>query len=118
MVTKAPPTECKVKEVRLLTPHICSLSFETPSPFAFQAGQYVNVVIPDVGGRVFTKNYSLATPPEKRPMELCFELVGAGPAYLSKLCPGDTFEARGPFGKFVYEGNPNRHFCYVATGSG
>lgn len=117
---KGSPIGCKVKEVRLLTSHICELSFETEGNFDFQAGQYVNVLIPNggKGNRAFARNYCLATPPEKRPMELCFELVGSGTSYLSKLRSGDTFKIRGPFGKFAFEGKANRHFCYLATGSG
>src|SRR3990167_4426514 len=102
---KTPAFECKVNEVRLLTSSICSLSFDSNKPLEFQAGQYINVELPNPTSHdaMFSRNYSLATPPHKRPIELCFELVGFGSNYLSKLAPNDTFMARGPLGKFVCE---------------
>ncbi|MBI3336111.1 FAD-dependent oxidoreductase [Candidatus Peregrinibacteria bacterium] len=119
MKVKTSPIICKVEEVRFLTPHICSLSFQTEKPFEFQGGQYINILIPDGSvEKAFSRNYSIATPPEKRPLELCFELVGTGTSYLNRLKPGDTFKIRGPYGEFVFDSNPNRHFCYVGTGSG
>lgn len=117
---KSSPLTFQVREVRLLTPHTCSLSFEAEEPFSFQAGQYINVRIPN-GGKShneLSRNYSIVTPPEKRPLELCFELVGTGTTHLSRLRPNDTFQARGPYGKFIYEGKSDRHLCYFATGSG
>lgn len=111
---------CKVKEVRPVTPDLYSLAFDVDEPFEFRAGQYLTFLIPELAAYEgsFTRNYSIATPPEKRPLEVCFEIVGPGSTYLHELRPGGAFHASGPFGKFVYRPAAGRHFCYVATGSG
>src|SRR5262249_48656966 len=87
----------------------------------FIAGQFVSVVIPGAGpnGRDLRRAYSIASPPERRPIELCIKLVEGGPGtnYLNKLRPGDKFKAFAPYGDFVYKTKPGNQACFIATGT-
>jgi NAD(P)H-flavin reductase len=111
-----------VTSYRLLTPTVFELGFETEIPLHFDAGQFISIVIPGAGpnGRDLRRAYSIASAPEKRPIELCVKLVEDGPGtnYLNKLRPGDKFRGFAPYGDFVYEPKENRHVIFIATGTG
>lgn len=126
---------CTVKSHRMITPTVFELAFESepiPSadpakhaptdPFHFRAGQYISVVVPGAGpnGRDLRRAYSIASEPEKRPVELCVKIVDGGPGsnYLNTLRPGDTFRGYAPYGDFTYETPSTRGVCFIATGTG
>jgi NAD(P)H-flavin reductase len=119
---------CTVRGHRMITPSVFELSFdlspvtEGAAPFAFRAGQYISVVVPGAGpnGRDLRRAYSIASSPEQYPVELCVKIVDNGPGsnYLNRLRPGETFKGFVPYGDFTYETPPNRHVCFVATGTG
>lgn len=115
-----PTFPCWIKETKALTPEVWTIAFDVDKPLNFEAGQYINVVIPAPSRfkKAVTRNYSICSPPEKSPIELCFELVGKGPGYLSQLKEGDIFEASGPYGGFTYKPHQSQHLCYIGTGSG
>lgn len=119
---KAVECTCTVKSFRMLTPTVFELSFETSQQIRFSAGQFISIIIPGAGpkGRDLRRAYSIASPPETYPIELCVKLVEEGPGtnYLYKLRPGDTFRGMAPYGDFVYEPKPGRHVCFIATGTG
>jgi ferredoxin-NADP reductase len=111
-----------VRSRRQLTPTVFEITFEPDAPFAFEAGQFVSVIIPGAGpkGRDLRRAYSIASAPEVRPIELCVKLVEEGPGtnYLNTLKVGDVFRGFAPYGDFVFEPRPGRHACFIATGTG
>jgi len=121
---------CTVRGFRMLTPTVFELAFDAAPagdpakqlPFAFEAGQFVSVVVPGAGpkGRDLRRAYSIASAPEVRPIELCVKLVEEGPGtnYLNSLKPGATFRGFAPYGDFTYEPKAGRHACFISTGTG
>jgi len=114
--------KCKVTVFRNLTPTVFELGFETEPGLTFDAGQFISIVIPGAGpnGRDLRRAYSIASAPEKQPVELCVKLVEEGPgtSFLGKLRPGDCFRGFAPYGDFVYEPKAGRHVVFIATGTG
>jgi ferredoxin-NADP reductase len=119
---------CIVQSFKMLTPTVFELTFEGEKilpenpDFAFEAGQFVSVVVPGAGpnGRDLRRAYSIASAPEVKPVELCVKLVEGGPGtnYLYKLRAGDVFKGFAPYGDFTYEPKPGRYACFIATGTG
>lgn len=119
----------EVKRFQMLTPTVFELAFEpveppeadTP-PLEYRAGQFISIVIPGAGpkGRDLRRAYSIASTPEQRPVELCVKVVDGGPGtnYLSGLRPGDRLTGWAPYGDFVYKTGPDKHACFIATGTG
>ncbi len=114
--------QCKVLSFRMLTPTVFEIAFEPNTPLAFEAGQFISIIIPGVGprGRDLRRAYSIASAPETNPIELCVKLVEGGPGtnYLFRLRPGDVFRGFAPYGHFTFKPNPGRHACLLATGTG
>jgi NAD(P)H-flavin reductase len=113
---------CLVIFNRMVTPTVFEIGFETTPSFEFKAGQFVSVIVPGAGpqGRDLRRAYSIASWPGKNPVELCIRLVEGGPGtqYLHKLKVGDRFKSWAPYGDFVYKHKPERHVCFIATGTG
>ncbi len=113
---------CEVKSFKMLTSTVFELGFETDKQLEFKGGQFISIVVPKASpsGKDLRRAYSIASPPQMRPIELCVKLISAGPGttYLSQLKPGQTFRCFAPYGDFVYKPNPNRHVCFIATGTG
>jgi NAD(P)H-flavin reductase len=116
-----------VTSFRMLTPTVFELKFRPDHPIEFKGGQFVSVMIPGAGpkGRNLRRAYSIASPPENpntsiQEIELCVKIVdgGSGSTYLSKLRPGDQFEAAAPYGAFVYQTSSERNACFISTGTG
>jgi ferredoxin-NADP reductase len=114
--------QCEVKSFKMITPTVFELGFETTEPVEFEAGQFFSIVIPGAGpkGRDLRRAYSIASPPERRPIELCVKLVEGGPGtnFLIKLRPGDKFRAFATYGDFTFEPKAGRAACFIATGTG
>ncbi len=119
-----PVTEfrCEVKSFRMITKAVFETTFVTDKPFAFEAGQFISIVIPGAGpkGRDLRRAYSLASGPEDPTPELCVKLVEEGPGthYLYRLRPGEVFRGFAPYGDFVYEPKADRDVYFIATGTG
>ena len=113
---------CTVSSFRMLTPTVFETTFETDQPLSFEAGQFISIVIPGAGpkGRDLRRAYSIASAPEKKPIELCIKLVEEGPGtnYLYKLRKGDIFRGFASYGDFVYKPKLGKNACFVATGTG
>lgn len=113
---------CEVKSFKMLTDSVFELGFEPLEPVEFDAGQFFSIVIPGAGpnGRDLRRAYSIASPPEKHPIELCVKLVEDGPGtnYLFKLRPGDRFKCFAPYGDFLFRPKAGRNACFIATGTG
>lgn len=85
----------------------------------FQAGQYVNLNLPDgIGSRAF----SIASPPTRDgEIELNIRQVpgGAGTAYIhERLAMGDSLALTGPYGRFFVRKSANVPMLFMAGGSG
>lgn len=113
---------CHVKSSRPISPTVFEVKFDTEPPLEFVAGQFISIVIPGAGpnGRDLRRAYSIASPPEARPIELCVKEVEGGPGtrYLSNLREGDRFRGFAPYGDFVYEPQTGRQAMFIATGTG
>lgn len=85
----------------------------------FQAGQYVNLNLPEgIGSRAF----SIASPPTADgEIELNIRQVpgGAGTAYVhQRLAVGDSLALTGPYGRFFVRKSANVPMLFMAGGSG
>ena len=114
--------KCKVTATEKLTPTVYQIQFDTDQPLEFKAGQFLSVIVPGAGpgGRDLRRAYSIASPPQKKPIELCVKLVSGGPGtnYLCNLKVGDEFKAIAPYGDFVFKPQDHRHAFFIATGTG
>lgn len=104
-----------------LTPNVRELVFERVdlAPFVFEAGQWVNLVLPLPSGEL-RRAYSIASAPDGTPR---FELAvtntgGPGSTYLHGLRPGAELEAMGPQGFFTRPLSAATPSLFVATGTG
>jgi len=116
------PYVCTVTDFKMITPTVFEIYFQPDQPVDFKAGQFISIIVPGAGpnGRDLRRAYSIASAPEKRPIELCVKLVEGGPGtnYLYGLRPGDTFRGVAPYGDFVHQVKPGRHVCLISTGTG
>ena len=107
-----------VSRIEQLTPTIRGIFIETDEPIHFQAGQYVNVELPEgIGSRAF----SLANVPGQTEVELNVRLVpgGAGTTWLHQsLAVGDRISLSGPYGRFFVRKSADVPLIFMAGGSG
>lgn len=112
----------RVTHFKMITPTVFELFFETEPSFEFKAGQFVSCIIPGAGpnGRDLRRAYSIASAPEKHPVELCIKIVEGGPgtSFLKTLRPGNEFKIYAPYGDFVFKSKPGRNACFISTGTG
>jgi ferredoxin-NADP reductase len=108
----------------MLSPSVRSLVFriDSPEPFAFEPGQYVDLLAPAERGLLYRRSYSIASPPSRSPeIEIAVTLVEGGPlsTALHAMPTGAHAEIEGPFGAFT---RPPAHrmlpAAFVATGTG
>ncbi|MGQ0621675.1 MAG: NADH:ubiquinone reductase (Na(+)-transporting) subunit F [Panacagrimonas sp.] len=108
-----------VTRIERLTPTICGVFAQLDEAIHFQAGQYVNVTIPDQG---FSRPFSLANSPSKGDeIELNVRVVpgGLGTAYIHKnLKVGDRVSIAGPYGRFFVRQSAQLPMIFMAGGSG
>jgi ferredoxin-NADP reductase len=106
-----------------LSPTVRELSFERldGTPFTFEAGQWVTLVLPLAEGEV-RRAYSIASSPSRTAgFDLAVTHVEAGPGstYLHRLEPGATLKALGPQGFFTRPlGGATSPALLVGTGTG
>ncbi|HTP42137.1 MAG TPA: FAD-binding oxidoreductase [Nitrospiria bacterium] len=105
-----------------MTPTVKSYTFALPDDarIRFKPGQYVQLYVPKGDGTV-AKPYSIASPPDhERAIELCIKRVEGG--YVSNYCDcltgGESFEIRGPIGKFHLKEPIDSDLVFLATGTG
>ena len=118
-----PPTiEVRLVEKRQLTPAVRELTFERTDgvTFAFEAGQWVSLVLPHPEGEL-RRAYSIASPPFGSPrFEVAITQVEGGPGstFLHDLPLGATLTAIGPQGFFTRPFHKSGPSLFVATGTG
>jgi phenol hydroxylase P5 protein len=108
-----------VTRIETLTPTIKGVWIKLDTPIRFQAGQYVNLVLPgDIGSRAF----SVASPPsEDGEVELNIRIVpgGQGTAYVhEKMQAGERVRISGPYGRFFVKKSADVPVVFMAGGSG
>jgi len=114
--------DCVVSRIESLTPTIKGIFLKLDRPLHFQAGQYVQVVIPGVqGGRAF----SIANSPQRvlasGEIELNVRIVkdGLGTGWLHReLKVGDRLKISGPYGRFFVRKSSTLPMVFMAGGSG
>ncbi|MGB0747648.1 MAG: NADH:ubiquinone reductase (Na(+)-transporting) subunit F [Magnetospiraceae bacterium] len=111
----------KVARIETLTPTIKGIWIEVEDPdgFHFQAGQYINVELPNgIGSRAFS---IASTPQEKGLLELNVRIVpgGHGTTYLhEQLQVGESVQMTGPYGRFFVKKSADLPVIFMAGGSG
>ena len=98
------------------------LNFDAGTPFDFEAGQFINVMIPPSGEHKLIKRpYSIASPPDwKGYLDLCWKRINGGIAtnYLWTLKTGDKVEIQGPLGRFTLKQPSAKTIVFISTGTG
>lgn len=98
------------------------LSFPAGTLFDFDAGQFLNILIP-TPEKVVKRSYSIASPPQwaaQGKLDLCWKRVPGGFAtnYLWELKKGDKLEIQGPLGRFTPKKPLPQTIVFVSTGTG
>ena len=111
--------QAKVIEITDLSPTIKGVRLQLDRPMEFQAGQYINIQLPNIEG---TRAFSIAnTPSEANLIELHIRKVqgGAATRYVhEKLGIGDEMMLSGPYGQFFVRKSDQQNVIFIAGGSG
>jgi ferredoxin-NADP reductase len=113
----------KIVEIIPRTPTIKSFIFALSEPFAYRAGQHVDVRLTAPDGYKAMRSYSIASAPSASArIELAIELLENGEVSLffhETAVVGDEIEVRGPLGgHFVWTKDDGGPLLMVAGGSG
>lgn len=114
---------CAIVEITQQTPSIKSFFLRPSSPFAFAAGQHVDVRLTAPDGYVAMRSYSIASPPSHSDViELAIERLPDGevsPFFHEVATVGDEIELRGPIGgHFLWPKRPAGPVLLIGAGSG
>jgi ferredoxin-NADP reductase len=112
-----------ITAIRPLTPRVTSFSCRPSQPFAWQAGQHVDVRLTAPDGYTAQRSYSIASAPEAaESIELAIEKLDNGevsPFFHEVAAVGDEIELRGPLGgHFVWNAAESIAALLVGGGSG
>jgi ferredoxin-NADP reductase len=120
-----PPFEARLVSARTLTPGVRELTFERTDgqPMAFEAGQWVNLILPVASGEhpATKRSYSIASPPDGTPrFSTAVTRVkdGPGSSWLHAVEPGAVVTCIGPQGFFTRAGAESSPALMIATGTG
>src|SRR5437870_5578444 len=117
-----PPTfDARLAQARMISPTVRELTFERAdgAPFAFEAGQWVSVVLPLASGEV-RRSYSIASRPDGSPrFQLAITRVQGGPgsAWLHELAPNAIVRTIGPQGFFTRGKGEGLPALFIGTGT-
>lgn len=117
-----PSFEARLVDARPLSPSVRGLTFERVdgAAFAFEAGQWVNLVLPLPQGEL-RRAYSIASPPGASPrfdLAVTHVRTGPGSSYLHAIEPGARLRAEGPQGFFTRPVTGAPPALFVGTGTG
>ena len=103
---------------KLIAEDMYELHVTKPTDFSYDAGQFVQFLIPGDEKHV-PRSYSISSAPSDEALAFCIERIdgGLGSTYLTDMNEGDTVMMRGPRGRFVVNKDAESHM-YIATGSG
>ena len=98
------------------------MAFDPGTPFEYEAGQFVNILIPEAPEhKALKRPYSIASSPIWNGfIDLCWKRVKGGIAtnYLWTLKEGDKLTVQGPLGRFTLRQPLPRNIIFVSTGTG
>lgn len=110
----------EVVRIESLTPTIKGIWLKLDRPMHFQAGQYINLEVPALGG--LSRAFSLANAPqEDNIVELNVRIVPGGQVTTwlhNELKVGETLKLTGPYGRFFVKKSANLPLIFMAGGSG
>jgi phenol hydroxylase P5 protein len=106
--------KAKIVSARMLAPSVRELVLDRRAPFAFEAGQWVNLHVPNMEKRA----YSIASAPNGTSFDLAVTFVEGGPmsTYLHSAGIGTDIDVSGPQGFFARE--KTGPGLYIGTGTG
>jgi len=111
--------QAKVIEITDLSPTIKGVRLQLDRPMQFQAGQYINIQLPNIEG---TRAFSIAnTPSEANLIELHIRKVQGGAATRyehDELRVGEEMALSGPYGQFFVRKSDQQNVIFIAGGSG
>ena len=115
--------QAKITAILPLTSRIKSFVFAPSEPFAFRAGQHVDVRLTAADGYQAERSYSIASAPERSDgFELAIERLDDGevsPFFHDVAAVGDSIELRGPIGgHFVWSVEDGGPILLIGGGSG
>ena len=110
-----------VTKIQTMTPRIKTIFLVlNDEDIEFQAGQYVNVMIP--GMEDAPRAFSIASPPSENnviELNICLIEDGKGTHWLhNKLEVGDELKFSGPYGHFFFRKSSTEPAIFLAGGSG
>jgi len=117
-MTKISTFSVTVKAKKYLTENMLEIQCTRPDGFDYAAGQFVQCMIPG-RERETVRSYSLSTTPADDYIEFCVKYIegGIGSEFFKGLSVGDSFDVRGPLGRFTVNENIQGH-VFIATGAG
>lgn len=112
-----------ISKIEKRTPTVTSFFFTPPQPFAFRAGQHVEVRLTAPDGYRAQRAYSIASAPEDRDsIELAIEKLATGevsPFFHEVAQIRDEIELRGPIGgHFIWHASDGGPVLLAGAGSG
>lgn len=111
-----------IAKIATLTPRVKGFTFSLPQPFAFKAGQHVDVRLTAPDGYQAQRSYSIASAPGARDLELAVERLNDGevsPFFHDVAAAGDEIELRGPIGgHFIWPVQYDGPLLLIGGGSG
>ena len=112
----------KIEDMGLQETRHFKLAFEPGVDFDFEAGQFLNIMIPETADhKALKRPYSIASPPIwKGYLDLCWKRVQGGIAtnYLWTLKEGDQLQIQGPLGRFTLRQPQPKTIVFISTGTG
>ncbi len=115
----------QMKVVKIIdhTPTVRELVIKTtqPTEFAFRAGQFVMLHVPQATGKPALRAYSIASAEQdKTGFRLLFKFVDNGLAstYVWAMNEGADVQLTGPFGKVFFQEPPTEQIVFLNTGTG
>lgn len=120
---QSPWQTARITRIEKRTPRVTSFFFQTSRPFAYRAGQHVDVRLTAPDGYQARRSYSIASAPETGgTIELAIEKLEDGevsPFFHEVAAVGDEVELRGPLGgHFVWSDSDGGPLLLVGGGSG
>ncbi|TJW13913.1 MAG: oxidoreductase [Mesorhizobium sp.] len=120
---QSPWQTARITRIEKRTPRVTSFFFQTSRPFAYRAGQHVDVRLMAPDGYQARRSYSIASAPETGgTIELAIEKLEDGevsPFFHEVAAVGDEVELRGPLGgHFVWSDSDGGPLLLVGGGSG
>jgi ferredoxin-NADP reductase len=121
--TQSPWQTVTIIRIEKRTPRVTSFFFQPSRPFAYRAGQHVDVRLTAPDGYQARRSYSIASAPEAgETIELAIEKLDGGevsPFFHEIAAVGDQVELRGPLGgHFVWSDGDGGPLLLVGGGSG